>query len=970
MIQKIIKQIEVINDSLAWIKQHKPEHYEQRFMQLVEERRKLRKIVEAEKDNPAMAAYGKSQVGKSYLMSNMLQRQEVLADGGKVVKAFEVEDEERKYNFINEMNPITHDTEATGVVTRFSSFVRNPERHERKYPILMKTLSVMDLTLLLCEGYFNDLKDSDTPDRNTINSIAEDIYEKYKSFQPATANPITADDMLEMKEYFKHHIMKAQEFRASNFFDKLALVIERIPVSDYPTIFSIFWRKTDDNNDYLTPLYRRLLATMGKLQFHSDVYFGVDAVLHHEENENTIMSVQCLDGLGTGDTSHVCDAHLKQTDGSFITVPAMLKCELSAICAEIVVLIGSDFLESTASYCFDDISDSSVRSKLTQGSIKLDLLKHTDLLDFPGARSRMGGEFNSLSEGKVLTRMLLRGKVAYLFNKYSESRVVNILMFCQDNTQCDVNTIPSTLNDWVSQYVGATPEERARTLQLTGGISPLFFVATKFNITMQEDQNPSANGRTSIDGRWGERFSKVLYKECFDVDSTKWANNWTRPGEFFKNSYLLRDFKYSGMKGSKIYDGFRERGKEDKLLVDREYLNLLRSTFCESKHTEMFFQNREMVWDATASMNNDGALYIIEQLAKVAAAMDKTRDSQFADYCRVAMGKVREIMKSYHVSDDIGERLTEMINNANAIIREMDFTCNEDNYFFGHLLQALQITETRCLQVVHYMIQSGELGQTNNNFKDYEIILKRCDSFRGCKHFDECWERLMKVYAFRNKEEAEKFLENRSIDYRLLFSGTFKKKLNSCVIADRVFDIWQKNIKSVEFMNQILANQLFDSVVMSTLLDDIIQTSNYMKLNDLMAEAIAEYVNVINIYTINESLVADILSSKINHFIIDLGYELLTADDRANARKVATQYHLPIFDYIEKEHKSHFEEEELTALFDELTDNPKAMTTSFENNYYSWLEYMYVSFIAHLDVPDYDKEANHQLSEIINNIEQ
>ena len=970
MIQKIIKQIEIINDSLAWIKKNKPEHYEQRFMQLVEERRKLRKILEAEKDNPAMAAYGKSQVGKSYLMSNMLQRQEVLADGGKVVKAFEVEDEERKYNFINEMNPITHDTEATGVVTRFSSFVRNPKRHERKYPILMKTLSVMDLTLLLCEGYFNDLKDSDTPDRNTINEIAEGFYEKYKSFQPATTNPITADDMLEMKEYFKHHIMKAQEFRASYFFDKLALVIDRIPVSDYPTVFSILWRKTDDNNDYLTPLYRRLLATMGKLQFQGDVYFGVDAVLHHEENENTIMSVQCLDGLGTGDTSHVCDAHLKQSDGNFTTVPAMLKCELSAICAEIVVLIGSDFLESTASYCFDDITDSSVRSKLTQGSIKLDLLKHTDLLDFPGARSRMGGEFNSLSEGKVLTRMLLRGKVAYLFNKYSESRVVNILMFCQDNTQCDVNTIPSTLNDWVSQYVGATPEERARTLQLTGGISPLFFVATKFNITMQEDQNPSANGRTSIDGRWGERFSKVLYKECFDVDSTKWANNWTRPGEFFKNSYLLRDFKYSGMKGSKIYDGFRERGKEDKLLVDREYLNLLRSTFCESKHTEMFFQNREMVWDATASMNNDGALYIIEQLAKVAAAMDKTRDSQFTDYCQVAMAKVREIMKSYHVSDDIGERLTEMINNANAIIREMDFTCNEDNYFFGHLLQALQITETRCLQVVHYMIQSGELGQTNNNFKDYEIILKRCDSFRGCKNFDECWERLMKVYAFRNKEEAERFLENRSIDYRLLFSGTFKKKLNSCVIADRVFDIWQKNIKSVEFMNQILANQRFDSVVMSTLLDDIIQTSNFLKLNDLMAKAIAEYVNVINIYTINESLVADILSSKINHFIIDLGYELLTADDRANARKVATQYHLPIFDYIEKEHKSHFEEEELTALFDELTDNPKAMTTSFENNYYSWLEYMYVSFIAHLDVPDYDKEANHQLSEIINNIEQ
>lgn len=969
MILEIRNKIEAINKSLAWIKKNKPEHYEQRFMQLVDERRKLRKIEEAEKDNPAMAAYGKSQVGKSYLMSNMLQRQETLPDGGKIVKAFEVEDEERKYNFINEMNPITHDTEATGVVTRFSSFVRNPSRHERKYPILMKTLSVMDLTLLLCDGYFNDLKDSDTPDRNSINAIADQLYDKYKSAQPASISPITADDMLEMKEYFKHHIMKAQEFRASNFFDKLALVIDRIPVADYPDIFSILWRKTDDNNDYLTPLYRRLLATMSKLQFCSDVYFGVDAVLHHEENENTIMSVQCLDGLGTGDTSHVCDAHLKQANGTFTTIPAMLKCELSAVCAEIVVLIGPDFLESTASYSFEDITDNAVRSRLTQGPIKLDLLKHTDLLDFPGARSRMGGEFSSLSEGKVLTRMLLRGKVAYLFNKYSESRVVNILMFCQDNTQCDVNTIPSTLNDWVSQYVGATPEERARTLQLTGGISPLFFVATKFNITMQEDQNPSANGRTSIDGRWGERFTKVLYKECFDVDSTKWANNWTRPGEYFKNSYLLRDFKYSGMKGSKIYDGFRERGKEDKLLVDRAYLDLLRATFCESKHTEMFFQNREMVWDATATMNNDGALYIIEQLAKVAAVMDKTRDIQFEDYCRVAMDKVRNIMSEFHVSEDVDILLKKNIRKANQIIREMDFTCNEDSYFFGHLLQSLELTETKSLQAIHNLIQSGELSEKIHDTSNYEIIMKRCgQALKACKNNDERWQVLMDCYVMDSQEEAQAYLEKRNVDYKKLFDGTFKKKLNSVIIAEKVYTLWKNQIKSLEFMNQLANSHQFDMDVMVDLVDEIVDTSIQLSLEDRLAATIAEYVNVVNVFSINESLIADILASTINSFVIDLGYHLLDADEINKARQIAEKRHLPAFNYIEKTRPSTFEEEELTAMFDELTSNPKALTTAFENNYYSWLEYMFVSFITHLNIPDYDHEANEALTKIINEL--
>jgi hypothetical protein len=169
-------------------------------------------------------------------------------------------------------------------------------------------------------------------------------------------------------------------------------------------------------------------------------------------------------------------------------------------------------------------------------------------------------------------------------------------------------------------------------------------------------------------------------------------------------------------------------------------------------------------------------------------------------------------------------------------------------------------------------------------------------------------------------------------------------------------------------MNRILANQRFDSVVMSTLLEGITDASKYLHLNDIMAAAIAEYVNVISVFTINESLVADILSSTINRFIIDLGYEYLSAKDLENVRKAVEQYQLPVFDYIGKEHKSHFDEEELTALFDELTDNPKAMTASFEDNYYTWLEYMYVSFIAHFDVPDYDKEANHQLTEIINNI--
>ena len=71
----IKNHIENINKSLSWIKTHQPEHYEKRFLQLVEERRKLKKVNNALSEKPAIAAFGEIQKGKSYLIGNLLQKQ-------------------------------------------------------------------------------------------------------------------------------------------------------------------------------------------------------------------------------------------------------------------------------------------------------------------------------------------------------------------------------------------------------------------------------------------------------------------------------------------------------------------------------------------------------------------------------------------------------------------------------------------------------------------------------------------------------------------------------------------------------------------------------------------------------------------------------------------------------------------------------------------------------------------------------
>ncbi len=966
MVEKIKHQIESINQALDWIKKNKSEHYEQRFMQLIEERRKMRKILLAEEENPGIAAFGKSQVGKSYLMSSILQNEG---------QPFMVKANGRTYNFIDEMNPITDNTEATGVVTRFSSYKRHPKRYMPEYPIIMKTLSPADIITILSDGYFNDIEDYTSDSENEINSIADTFYEKYKNMPVVAGMPLLPDDVLNIKNYFKLHINNAQAFNRSYFFDRIALVATKIPVTDWVDVFQILWNR----NARMSQMFSKTIVTLRNLDFASDVYLPVEAVLHQEIKPNTIMSVDCLKEMFIDAPNYFTDAYLRQGDG-FKKVAHLTKSEVCAVCSEVIFKIEQDFLTSTSSYKLDDIPYDT-QAKLTKGEIKMSILEDNDLLDFPGARSREKEKASSLDADKVLINVFLRGKVAYLFNKYNEASAINVLLFCHDQVQNDVTNLYILLDEWVRNYVGDTPQKRQEVVSSLGGIAPLFYIGTKFNMDLAMRTGTTANSTTAIDGRWEDRFDKVLYKQCFHPDTALWVTNWTAPGTRFKNSYLLRDFRYSGPKASKLYKGFEENGTESPRVspnmpdgtnsegyVTDSYYEQMRTSFINSPAAQMLFDDTKMAWDVAASRNNDGSLHVIEKLSAIANRLEKTREMQFEQQMGTCRSKLLSILNEYHVSEDVDEILKENICKANSVMREMDFTCNDDNYFFGHLLQAIQVTEKDCLQIVHALIQSGELGEKNNNFADYAIILKRCNNFSGCQNNEECWKKLMSMYGLRTKEDAANYLASRDIDPKVLFSGTFKKRLNSVVIADKVYTLWQDRIKSVEMMNKILDNQSFDALVMSSLLDNIIETSHALKLDESMSNSIADYVNIINIYTVNESLIADILSSIINSFVIDLGYSMLRDSDKQDARRIAQQYDLNIFHYIDKERKSHFEEEELTALFDDLSTNPKALTTAFENNYYTWLEYMYVSFIAHLDVPEYDHQANDELTTIINSI--
>lgn len=960
MLDTVSKQIENINESLVWIKTNKPDDYKVKFLNLVEQRRKLKVVLRAAGDNPGIAAFGESQVGKSYLMSCLLQNQD---------RPFMVKSGDKEHNFVFDINPPGGGKEATGVVTRFTSFKRGKDRYSKTYPVLAKCFTISDIILILSDTYFNDFSDYTTYGESEIVAEYERIVKKYSSMPVIGQSILVADDIFEMKRYFEKHINNAQIFRKTSFFEEVALIIDRVPINDYTTLFQIFW----NNNRYLTNLFGRLLETLRRLKFNKYIYMPIDAVLHHSIPEDTLMSVQCLKQLLNSDNSYRTDVYIKSGDEMSLA-GNFTKSEIGAICAEVIYKIEEDFLSSTGSYCMDEIS-SSVQNKISKEEIKMSILRDNDLLDFPGARSRLTQSVNDLLKNDIILEALLRGKVAYLFNKYNEALSINVLLYCHHDIQTDVTNLWQMLNDWVNTYVGETPEKRKAMLEKTG-ISPLFYIATKFNIDMKfNGVNPSANEKAALEQRWKDRFETVLLGQCirYNNESVKWVKNWSGLNDFFNNSYLLRDYKFSGPAYSQLYEGFDTDGHEQRMLMSPEYYEKLRNTFVNHAIVQKLFAEPELAWDLAASKRNDGSLYIIEQLSIVASRMWASREKLFEDILKEATTNVNNAIKDYYVSTDKNELLEANIRKAKSVFRELSFTCNADNYYFGHLLQALQVTESKSYQIVHEIMQNPEILNATNDFKNYEIIRKDCElngrPLEKCMTDEEKWEAIIYTYGLGTQEAALDYLISKNVDPDVLFKKKYRKLRNSTIIADYIYNAWCNSIKSVDFINTFTGGKSFNSDVMTSFTGNIIETSRLIRLNDIMADSIAEYVDVIDVHKANESFLADILSDSINDFVLDFGFSTYSKEEVGKIKALGETYDLPIFNYICRQTPAVYDEEQLTELFNNMSTNPQALIPSFEEHYYQWIEYMYISYIAHLDVPFFIPAVNNALREILEKLE-
>ena len=971
------EQIEYIDRSLEWIKKYRPRDFEGKFLSLVEKRRELRKIVEAECDNPAIAAYGESQVGKSYLMNNLLQKTTEV-NGKKETIPFEIDTLDGNGNvikvpFIASINPKGGGTEATGVITRFSSFSKDKNRYSPKYPVLMKCLSISDIMLILCEGYYNNTKDSHTELLTEIDQKAEDIYNKYTDKPPLQNTPISADDILDMKTYFMSEFGKAQNFNDSEiFFNKLALVINRIPVEDYPEIFAYLWHNSNQpkNDAVFNNLYRHLLDVYKKLEYSRYIYLPIEAVLSDKGDEYSIMSVECLNYMNHEGDKFMCNAYIKNSDGSFKNVGLIHKSELAAVCAEVVLLINDEFLNKSASYETEGITDEKVKAYIKgKDHLNYDLLKTTDLLDFPGGRTQEKKEGKVLEQKDEFMRIFRRGKVSYLFNKYSEAKIINILLFCHHGPQTNFRDLETILKRWIENYIGKSKNERAKTISETAGISPFFYVATKFNDDMAEDKNPANNDENGINSRWTRRFFHNIRKEIFGDIPEEWVNKYTGEDQPFQNSYLLRSFSHS----DGIYDGFKEYNRESKLRVSSDYWELLRKSFCESEHVKLLFKNPALAWDLATSMNNDGALYIIENLTKCASSIDTARSRQFKEQStKIANSVLREIEDYYEPEDESQKFAKDKKSCREIIFQDLVDACNNDQIFFSFLLQKFQLKPEVCKNYICQEVipnlasHTAEEGKFDMYHREYDF--KKEDS-REVR-----LQKLLKCTGLPNEEEARKwFAEKKGIKLDDLLASEVQSVSYSSVISKKVYDDWIKELNALDnlidyrsYDPKIKRKSQLDSGNFSKIRMYLINAAEYVNLSEKMKKAISDVDGMGVKLDSKVPRISDILATIINNFVVDFGYEYLTKEEREKA-KVVFQDETDFLKKIDSITTPRRKEVMFTFL-QRVLDNDTSLKEPFLDRYDKWVGCMLTAVVASAKVKIHTPEiiaANAEIKPII-----
>lgn len=592
-----------------------------------------RRLAQAAQRPMSVGFFGLSQAGKSYLISSLARgangRLETVLDGERL-------------DFIDHINPPGGGKEATGLVTRFT---RRPPATTRGYPVLLSLLNEADVVKILGNSFFLDFD----RERVSFDVEPERIRDHLKTLetrrQAAPTGGMDADDVVDLADYFDRRFKKSNEPLAGVFWPTAVRLAPLLLPADRARLFSLVWGGLPE----FTDAYLTLRGVLESLSFATDVHAPTASLVEKTDagyvQTDSIMNVDAVRTRFGTDTADVVGV-LPVVNGQPLAEVTLPRSLLAALTKEMVFGLAE--------------------------SPRVEQLEEVDLLDFPGYRGRMGitkvADAAAADEGSdPVGTLLLRGKVAYLFERYTDDQEMNVLVLCNpSDKQIEITALGPVLDSWVSATQGATPAERARRAP------GLLWALTMFDKRLADSMGQSDS---NLDMKWDGMLTLALLER---FGKAAWVQEWSG-GKPFDNLFLVRK---PGMSKSIFdLDGEKELAIRTDVAPD---IARMRQTFAANPAVSRHVNEAGAVWDAMIGCDDGGMSRIVDHLRKVALVGNKLdRIGEQIDHIQRELIEVQ--LGTYYRADgaDEVERKKKLAEMVLAALRQRPTS-------FGEVLRALQ----------------------------------------------------------------------------------------------------------------------------------------------------------------------------------------------------------------------------------------------------------------------------------------
>lgn len=579
--------------------------------------RELRSVQRAAGKRPSIFLFGASQVGKSYLVHNLAKhpdsgRCEVCIGNGQRV------------DFIDAINPPGGGTESTGISTRFRV---GAEPVDADFPFEAKLFNTVDVAAIAVNSFFNDLATG----MELLEGEVAAWMNQVKSHVKDEPQPGMDEDafayFIEYCESRYSNQSNIANLKRIGYFEVVRNAMPFLTMDQRLQGLSFLWGGLPFWTEFVARMWRAL-ASIG---YPYTLALPVDSVV----SSNSLINVKLMDELLAGGGEAI-----RLQNGQSIP-----RSELAFLIRELELVLPNEVAHDLGG-----------------------CLEKADLVDFPGARSRLPLDLavlqsTSVEDQKNQTLCIRRGKVAYLFDLYNQELEIGCLLLCMDDGQPEVQTIPRLIQNWVHRNVGEDASARmafsgdlARTLKKKNvsfpeRVTSLFSVLTKFNRSMMPNEGNSVFDSTSenerIRGRFQANFTNWLQKDPND----KWLDNWD--GQPFQNVYPVRDPAHS----RNMFEGYEEHGTETGYVFGaEEKLNKMGQVFIGSDAVSERIASPQSVWSQLTRPNKTGIEELMNNVSP--AAHPALKLSQVKTLLVKSIQELHAIASKHHIAGDLDEELT------------------------------------------------------------------------------------------------------------------------------------------------------------------------------------------------------------------------------------------------------------------------------------------------------------------------